>query len=129
MDYYDLVKFPLEHENLSWEAGERIREVHGRPRLFVRVKLTGTMFPLRAQIPQVWAGDIFAEYVEVDENRLAVRAYFDRVPPEGEPLYFGHLGQAELRFEPFEPHKVEKLDRSRLPKDVVLNPDDLERPQ
>lgn len=121
MHYYDLLKFPLEHENLRWEARESLREAEGRPHLFVRVKLTGTRFPITDQVPQVWAGKVFARRVEIDDDGLTVRAYFDRLPPEGEPLYFGHLGQPELSFGPFEPRRMERLDRARLPRDVVLS--------
>jgi hypothetical protein len=118
--YYDLMKFPLEHENLRWEAGEGLLVVDGRPHLFLRVKLTGTRFPLVAQIPQVWVGNVFAKHVLIDEDGLTVRAYFDQPLPEGETLYFGHLAQAELSFGPFETRKITKLNRARLPKDAAI---------
>jgi hypothetical protein len=118
--YYDLIKFPLEHENLKWEARESLLDVNGVPHLFLRIKLTGTEFPLIAQIPQVWAGKTFAKHVLITEDRLTVRAYFDAPPPEGGEIYFGHLGKAELQFGPFRPTTLVRLDRSGLPKNVVL---------
>jgi hypothetical protein len=119
--YYDLIKFPLEHENLKWEARESLLDINGVPQLFLRVKLTGTEFPLVAQIPQVWIGKTFAKHVLITDDRRTVRAYFDSLPPEGGEIYFGHLGKAELRFGLFRPSALVRLDRSRLPKNVVLS--------
>ena len=72
--YYDLIKFPLEHENLKWEAREALLDVNGVPHLFLRIKLTGTEFPLISQIPQVWVGKTFAKHVLITEDRRTVRA-------------------------------------------------------
>jgi hypothetical protein len=119
--YYDLIRFPLEHGNLKWEARESLLDVNGVPHLFLSIKLTGTEFPLIAQIPQVWVGKTFAKHVLITEDRRTVRAYFDAPPPEGGEIYFGHLGKAELRFGPFRPATLVRLDRSRLPKNVVLS--------
>ena len=119
--YYDLMKFPLEHDKLKWEARESLLDVNGVPHLFLRIKLTGTEFPLVAQVPQAWVGKTFAKHVLITEDRRTVRAYFDSPPPEGGEIYFGHLGKAELRFGPFRTATLVKLDRSRLPKNVVLS--------
>lgn len=119
--YYELIKFPLEHEKLRLEARESLLDVNGVPHLFLRIKLTGTEFPLIAQIPQVWFGETFAKHVLITDDRRTVHAYFDALPPEGEDIYFGHLGKAELRFRSFMPaSRLVMLDRSRLPKNVVL---------
>lgn len=118
--YYDLIKFPLEHENLKWETREVLLDIHERTHLFLMIKLTGTEFPIIAQIPQVWVGDVFAKHVLIDKNRRIVRAYFDTQPPEGGTIYFGHLGKPELCFGKFDPANLVKLDRSRLPKNVIL---------
>jgi hypothetical protein len=118
--YFDLIKFPLEHENLRWEAGEAVLDIHGRPHLFVRIKLTGTAFPMIAQIPQVWIGKVFARHVRIDEDRQTIRAYFDEPLPRDGDIYFGHLGTAELRFGRFDPVAVATLDRARLPNDTVI---------
>jgi hypothetical protein len=118
--YFDLIKFPLQHESLKWEAREALLDVHGRPHLFLRIKLTGTRFPLIAQIPRVWVGQVFARLVTIDDDRRTARAYFDQpLPAEGD-LYFGHVGKAELHFGRFELRRAVMLDRARLPKDVVL---------
>lgn len=116
--YTDLIKYPIRHEALTWGAREVLVDVDNRPQLFLRVKLTGTEFPMRALIPQVWVGRVYARTVVVDEDRRAVRAYFDKRPGRGR-LYFGHLGRAELDFGPFSPGRVERLDPERLPPAVV----------
>jgi hypothetical protein len=116
--YWDLMKFPIEHEKLKWDAREAVLDIDGRPHLFVRVRLTGTKFVQRALIPQVWVGEVFAKHVEIDDDGLAVRAYFDQAPRSG-TLYFGYGGQPELSFGPFESRKVSVLDRERLPREIV----------
>jgi len=118
--YFDLMKFPLRHEALTWEAREALLDVDGRPHLFLRVKLMGTEFPVMAQIPQVWVGRVFAKLALVDEDRQSVRAYFERPLPRQGRLYFGHLGQAELDFGRFESKRIVHLDRERLSDDIVV---------
>jgi hypothetical protein len=85
--------------------------------LFLRIKLTGTKFPERAQIPHVWVGDAHARIVLIDEDRLAVRAY---APASKAGTSFGHAGHAELDFGEYEPKRHRLLDRKLLPRDVVL---------
>jgi hypothetical protein len=118
--YFDLIQFPIRHEKLRWEAREALLDVEGRPNLFLRVKLTGTEFPVRAQIPHVWVGDVQARIVLIDEDRLTVRAYFEHPLPKRGHLYFGHKGKAELDFGEFEPKGHGRLDRKLLPNDVVM---------
>jgi hypothetical protein len=118
--YFDLIQFPIRHENLRWEAREALLDVDGRSNLFLRIKLTGTKFPERAQIPHVWVGDAHARIVLIDEDRLAVRAYFEHPLPKSGHLYFGHAGHAELDFGEYQPKRHRLLDRKLLPRDVVL---------
>jgi hypothetical protein len=118
--YWDLIKFPIEHENLKWQAREALLDIDGRPHLFVRIKLTGTRFVHRAAIPQVWVGEVFARYVLIDEDELAVRAYFDHVPP-GASLYFGYERRAELSFGRFDAGRMTVLDRVRLPRGTRID--------
>ncbi len=117
--YADLNKYPLRHENLHWDARERVVDVDGRPHLFVQIKLVGTRFPVLAQIPQVWVGEVRARKVLVSEDRLTVKAYFDTSPGRGH-LYFGHLDQPELDFGPFDEDRIARLDRDRLPRDILV---------
>lgn len=118
--YHDLIKFPLQHENLKWETSESLLDVDNIPHLFLRIKLTGTEFPLAAQDPQVWVGETFARHVLISEDRRSVCAYFDITPPEGREIYFGHFGRAELQFGAFKPTTLQRLDRLRLPRNAVL---------
>lgn len=118
--YFDLIKFPIRHEALKWEAREAVLDVAGRPHLFLRIKLTGTEFPVRALIPQVWVGDVYARTVLIDKDRRTVRAYFERPLPRRGELYFGHNGHPELDFGVYEPKLRGLLDRKLLADDVVL---------
>lgn len=118
--YYDLIKFPIKHENLKWEASEALLDIRGIPHLFSMIKLTGTKFPQRAQIAQVWVGRVHAKHVLMDENCLTVRAYFDAPLPKSGDIYFGVLGKAELKFEKFVSAKTKKLDRMRFPENTIF---------
>jgi hypothetical protein len=118
--YYDLIKFPIRHENLKWEAREELLDIKGIPHLFLMVKLTGTKFPQRDQIARVWAGDVQAKYVMMDNDSRTVRAYFDEPLREGSQIYFGLTNKPELEFDRFSPSKVKKLDRSRLSGKVII---------
>ena len=118
--YFDLIKFPIQHENLKWEAAEALLDMRGKPHLFVRIKLSGTQFPVVAQIPHVWVGKVYARRVTIDDDRRTARAYFDQPLPRDEELYFGHAGHAELAFGRFDPKRIVMLDRTRLPKDVIF---------
>lgn len=117
--YHDLINFPIRHKNLQWTASEALLDIKGEPHLFTMLKLTGTKFPLSAQIEQVWIGKVHAQHILFGEDGLVVKAYFDRLPSEGD-IYFGRVGHAELDFGKFEPSKVMKLDRGKLPKNVVI---------
>jgi hypothetical protein len=116
--YEDLLRFPIEHERLRWDAREVVRELADGPHLFVRLTLTGTRFALRALEPQVWVGMSYARFVDIAEDGLTVRAYFDETPPPG-TVYFGYAQRPELAFGDFEPERVPRLDRTRLPRGVV----------
>lgn len=126
--YWDLLRFPIRHEKLTWEAREVVREVGDRPRIFVRVKLEGTRFVQRALIPQVWIGRTYAEDVEVADDGLSVRAFFATLPRGGD-VRFGYGGHAELSFGKFDRKRAKTLDRSRIARDLRLRLDEPGRPQ
>lgn len=113
--YEDLIKFPIKHENLKWESSKTLLDIKEIPHFFLMIKLTGTKFPIRAQMTQVWVGDVYAQIVLIDKNGLTVRAYFDNLPGEGYTIYFGHLGNAELEFRKFALSDVARLNRSWPP--------------
>jgi hypothetical protein len=118
--YNDLIKFPIQHEKLQWEARESLLDVRGVPHLFLRIRLSGTEFPLLAQTPQAWIGKTPADHVLISEDRMTVRAYFAPPYPEGGDIFFGHLGVHQLQFGRFSPAGLARLDRECLPKNVVF---------
>lgn len=117
--YWDLIRFPLEHEKLVWEARETLRDVEGGPRKFLRIKLRGTRFVQRALIPQVWIGRAYAEDVEVADDGLSVSAYFSANPRAGR-LYFGYGGHPELAFGKFETSRVKRLNLRRISPELAM---------
>lgn len=100
----------------EWEARQILRDVEGRPRLFLRLRLVWGYFPRRDGIPFVRVGRTRAARVEIAEDEESVRAYFDRLPAEGAPIEFGY-GQT-VRFElrrRFRRQDVCELDARLIP--------------
>jgi hypothetical protein len=117
--FRDLIDFPIESNRLHWEARLVVRDIDQEPHLFLRLKLTGTYFPQRAQIPFVAVGKVRARLIIIPEDGLSVRAYFDEPLPLGGKIVFGYGPNALLRFsEPFNQEEVSMLDAKRLPTNI-----------
>lgn len=119
--YNDLITFLIRHEKLRWDAREALLDVRGIPRLFLSIRLSGTEFPLLAKTSQVWIGKTPAEHVLISSDQMTVRAYFGLPWPDGGEIFFGHAGVHELGFGSFSPAGLARLDRGRLPKNVVMD--------
>lgn len=115
--FLNLIKFPIESELLQWEAKQVLRDIHKKPHLFLRIKLTGTSFPLRALDPLVKVGDITSKFVIISEDLLEAFAYFDKPIPLEKTIEFGYEDGILLRFpNKFDRTKINLLDFKRLPK-------------
>lgn len=107
---------------LTFEAREILRDVKGRSQLHHRIKLSGMQFPQLAYEPFVRIGKVQSRYVEISDDGTIARAYFDRPLPQRGVLEFGYGDEVLFRLPGaldagFE---VERLDRARLPKDVLI---------
>jgi hypothetical protein len=115
--FTDLIEYPIESEKLRWEARHVLRDFNDEPHLLLRLTLTGTRFPQRAQMPFVVVdNEVNAYYTEIAEDEMSVRAYFGRPLPEGGKIEFGYGPAVLLRFpKSFTSETVEWLDVKRLP--------------
>lgn len=119
--FANLIKFPIESDNLNWEARQMVRDLHGEPNLLMRLKLTGTQFSPRAEEAFVTVGEIRSLFVIFAEDELSASAYFDRPLLEGGTIEFGYGYEALLRFPgEFSAGAFERLDVKRLPKNTRL---------
>jgi len=119
------IVFPDNLQELSLRAQEVVKEIDDRPHLLVRIEISGAYFPHRALEPFVkivtsrgkaetsWFAD-----VSDDNRRLA--GYFPTDLPRQGTVEFGYgsavLGRLRVKFES---KAVTRLDRERLPEDVI----------
>jgi hypothetical protein len=109
---------------LTWTAQEVVREVDHRAHLLVRITVRGGTFPHRAMGPfmRIVAGRtvVFPWFTEISGDSGALAGYFAvDLPGEG-VIEYGYPGQPPRRVPAlFTPEPVQRLDRARLPRDVV----------
>ena len=109
-------------ESMHWEAKEVVRDIDGKPHLLERITLTGPIFEHRALEPFVRVGEIQARIVDIDEDGRMVKAYFDQMLPDEQPIEFGYHGEGVLYRFPvsYQSQVGARLDIKRLAKDVVI---------
>jgi len=114
--FQNLIKYPIESPLLKWESMIVVRDDQRQARLYLRVKLTGTTFPIFNSIPFVRVGNVKARFVEIAEDGLSVKAYFDTALPNENVIEFGYDDQVLLRFPTaYNSRHVVRLDNLRLP--------------
>ena len=112
----NLTTYPIESPLLQWESKIVVRDHDREPGLYVRVRLTGTTFPIFDSIPFVQVGEVRARFVDIADDGLSVRAYFETALPDEGTIEFGYDDQVLLRFsEVFHSRHVSRLDEARLP--------------
>jgi hypothetical protein len=118
-----LIDLPVLTEKVSWDARYVLRDLGDKPtpHLFLRIKLTGTYFDHRALGEYVKIGKIRSVAVEISDDCLSARAYFDRPLPSGGRIEFGYEDQAMFRLKSrFEPDDVRRLDPTLLRKKKIM---------
>lgn len=104
-------------ERMQWDAREVVRDIDGKPQLWLRLRLQGPVFTHRALEPIVTVGGVTSRCVEIASDGLSVHAYFDRLPPEGAVIEFGYEDGVLYRFpRVFHREGIHVLDHQRLPK-------------
>jgi hypothetical protein len=119
MRVQDLIRLPDPRADVRIAVREVVRDVFGRPHVFVRVRLTGWRFPHRAAEPFLVVGDVVSRMVYIDADGLSASAYFDQPIPAARRVSFGYGRTIHWDFDlPVEPRRMERLDRARLPPDT-----------
>jgi hypothetical protein len=115
--FTDLVQFPIESPKLTWQAKVVVREIHKGSRLYIRLHLAGTQFPLFNSIAFVRVGRTVTQNVVIADDGLSANAYFDQSLPEDGVVEFGYDVRALLRFPlRYTDSLVARLEQKRLPK-------------
>jgi hypothetical protein len=118
------LEFPARSE-LSWQAGEIVRELDDRPHLLTRIVLKGGSFPqLDAQpfIRVVGRREALESwFAEIADDGTSMSGYFAvDAPPTDGIIEYGYGSRVWGRIPgPFDPLKIERLERERLPQEVV----------
>ena len=117
--FTDLIQFPIESQKLRWESKVVVREINKGPQLYIRLRLSGTRFPLFNTIPFVRIGETVTHYIDIADDGLSANAYFEHVLPEEGVVEFGYDVQTLLRFpQRYTGNVVTRLDQKRLPKSL-----------
>jgi hypothetical protein len=115
--FQNLITYPIESPLLKWESKIVVRDQDGEARLYLRLTLTGTIFPILNSIPFVQVGQAKARFVDIADDGLSVRAYFDMALPKEGVIEFGYDDRVLLRFpNAYQSRHVTRLDNSRLPR-------------
>ena len=111
---------------LSWQADEAVLELDQRPHLLARVEIRGRHFAERDAQPFVrladrHGGGVLSWFAEIDEEGACLNGYFavDALN-ETAVVEYGYGNQVLGRLEGIEPLRLDRLDRTRLPKDLVV---------
>lgn len=119
----NLIDLPVVTDKVTWDARYVLRDIGEKPtpHMFLRVKLTGTYFDQRALGEYVKVGKVRSVAVEISEDSLSARAYFDRPLSSGGLIEFGYGDEAMFRLKsPFEPDNVRVLNPKLLGKKNVM---------
>jgi hypothetical protein len=117
--FTDLIQFPIESPKLKWESKVVVREINSGLRLYIRLRLSGTRFPLFNTVPFVRIGKTVTHYINIADNGLSANAYFEQALPEGGVVEFGYDVQTLLRFpQRYTGSVVTRLDQKLLPKSL-----------
>jgi hypothetical protein len=119
MEAKDIIRPPDPRQTVRADVREVVRDVGGKPHLFLRVKLTGWFFPKRANLPFLLVEDVLSRFVVIAPDGLSASAYFDRLLPNAERISFGYGRIVTWDFDVPVRSAIDRLDRTQLPQDVV----------
>lgn len=117
----DIVRLPDPRRDVRIGVREVVRDLHGKPWLFMRVKLTGWNFPHRAELPFMLVGDVVSSFVVISPDGSVATGYFEQPLPAAMRVSFGYGRTIAWDFDlAVEPQRIERLDPARLPKDITI---------
>jgi hypothetical protein len=107
----------IESPRLEWEARQVLRDRHGMPHMFIRLRLKGGHFPRRGVAPFARVGDTTSAFVEIARDEESACAYFDCPLDDDVDVEFGFGRDVILRFgRAFRRMDVSVLDQRFVPK-------------
>lgn len=116
----EIIRLPKPKNEVRAEVREVVKDVRGKPHVFARIKLSGWYFPQRAPEPFMLVGETVSHNVEISPDGQTAKAYFDEPLPMAESVSFGYGKLINWDFAvSINPETIERLDRLRLPKDVI----------
>jgi len=120
MQTTEFIRLPDPRDEVRIEAKEVVRDLFGKPHVFLRIRLTGWHFPHRAQEPVALVGEVVSRMVLIDQDELTANCYFDHDLPRAEIVSFGYGKTILWDFNlPEGVFAIPRLERSRLPKELV----------
>lgn len=117
--------------DISWRAREIVREVDDRPHLLTRIELRGGSFPQLDAQPFVRVlGErtaVLSWFAHVADDNSSLNGYFPVDAPLDEGIIeYGYGSRVFGRIpERFDARRVERLDRERLPRDLIAVTEEL----
>jgi hypothetical protein len=116
----ELIRMPDPRVNVRAEIHEVVRDLGGRPHVFVRLKLTGWYFPHRAPEPFMAVGEVVSQRVIISRDGLSAQGYFNQLLPPAKSVSFGYGKVIQWDFNiAIDPRTIVRLDRLRLPPGAI----------
>jgi len=120
MNIKEIIRLPDSRKVVKIELREVVRDVGGKPHVFIRVRLSGWHFPERALEPFLVIGNAVSRFVLIENEGTTADAYFDVRLTEAKRVSFGYGNIVSWDFDvKVDPAGIDRLDRARLPKQVV----------
>ncbi|MGQ0639859.1 MAG: hypothetical protein ACT4P6_03665 [Gemmatimonadaceae bacterium] len=113
-------------QEVVWRAQETVRELNRQPHLLLRIDITGLVFPHRdapafVRIALDRRRFVSSWITEISADSRTLSGYFAVDDAERGTIEFGYGSRVVGRVErPFDGRQVARLDRARLPKNIVI---------
>jgi hypothetical protein len=120
MQAKDIRRMPDRKRDARLQLREVVRDLDGRPHVFLRLRLTGFYFPPGALAPFMMVGDVVSRFASSSADGLTVTAYFDQPLPQARivTLGYGNVAVEDFNLE-VDTRALSRLDRERLPRGVI----------
>lgn len=118
MEASDIIRLPDPREGVRAQVREVVRDGEGRARVLWRLTLTGWHFLDRDSKAFMAVDDAVSDFVRITPDGVA-HGYFSRPIPAAKRVSFGYGRVVAWDFDLDVGTDVERLDRARLPKDVL----------
>jgi hypothetical protein len=124
MDVHGPLDVP-DRPEVSWQAGEVVRDLNDRPHLLTRIQLRGRSFPQLNAQPFVRVlgrrQSVESWFAEVADDQSSLTGYFAvNAPLAGAVIEWGYGSRVWGRItSPFDERNIQRLNRERLPRNLV----------